>query len=147
MRCTCSMALGAGCWGQGHAGLTPHFVHSSLTLSLPLNETWGWFPPSAPSLPGCGGSTHIWGSLTSGPGAGAATLSSLSVLVKYCVLHKLTERGDRVEGNESTLSTQLQNKYRTLRAGASSILIGISTRTPAPAEHFYRTENQFSKRA
>ena len=57
---------------------------------------------------------------TSGAGEGwgqAAALSSLSVFVKYCVLHKLAEGGDRAEGNESALSTQLQNKYRTPRAG------------------------------
>lgn len=57
---------------------------------------------------------------TSGAGEGwgqAAALSSLSVFVKYCVLHKLAEGGDRAEGNESALSTQLQNKYKTPRAG------------------------------
>lgn len=117
MRCTCSKALGAGCWGRGDAGLTPHFVPSSLRLPHPLSATRGWFPPSAPSLTGGGGSPHIWGSAHIWAGAGAAALSSLSGLVKYCVLHKLAEGGDRVEGNESALSTQLQNKYRTPRAG------------------------------
>lgn len=62
MRCTCSKALGAGCWGRGDAGLTPHFVPSSLRLPHPLSATRGWFPSSAPSLTGGGGSPHIWGS-------------------------------------------------------------------------------------
>lgn len=69
-----------------------------------------WWPPLAPSCL-LWDSTHIWG------WGQAAALSSLSVVVNYRVLHELPERGDREEGNESALSTQLQNKYRTPRAG------------------------------
>lgn len=76
------------------AGQTARFAPSSLTLPGPISTTWGW----------------------GGLGAGSV-LGILSVFVKYFVLHKLAEAGDRAEWNESALSTQLQNKYKTPRAG------------------------------
>lgn len=82
-------------WQQGDTGSMAggqiaRVAPSSLTLPDPASMTWGW----------------------GGLGAGSV-LGSRSVFVKYCVLHKLAERRGRVEGNESALSTQLQNKYKT----------------------------------
>lgn len=136
------MPLRAGCTGYMDAGQAPQFVLSSLTLLDPVRATQGWFPPSAPSRVLSGQHTHL------GPGrAGAGSRAQQPVCICEILCSSSARRGGRQSGGEwvspfNSITKQIQDPA----SWASSILIGISTRTPAPAEHFYRTENKFSNK-
>jgi len=133
--------VGAGCTGYVGAGLAPQFVLASLMLLDPLGAMWGGLPRR--HLLACckaaqtSGAREGWGQ--------AAMLSSLCLCEILC--SSSAHRGGRQSGGEwvspfNSITKQMQDPA----SWASSILIGISTRTPAPAEHFYRTENKFSNK-
>lgn len=135
-RCMCGMArprqaVGSGVQGYVGAGQAPQFVISFPMLPDPVSGTWGWFPPSAPSRLLWGQHRHL--------GAGSRAQQPLCICEILC---SSSARGGEWVSPFNSITKQIQDPA----SWASSILIGISTRTPAPAEHFYRTENKFSNK-
>lgn len=88
-------------------------------------------------LPALGQHTHL--------GLGAGSCSRQPVCSCELSCSSRAPREGRQRGGEwvspfNSITKQIQDPA----SWASSTLIGISTRTPAPAEQFYRTENKFS---
>lgn len=89
----------------------------------------GMVSPTAPSRLLWGQHRHL--------GAGSRAQQPLCICEILC---SSSARGGEWVSPFNSITKQIQDPA----SWASSILIGISTRTPAPAEHFYRTENKFS---
>lgn len=131
-----SELLGGKCTGYGGVLKAPQFVFSALAVLARVMTGW-WWPPPAPFCLFSGQRAHL--------GLGAGRHSQQPVCICEILCSSWARRGGRQRGGEwvspfNSITKQIQDPA----SWASSILIGISTRTPAPAEHFYRTENKFS---
>lgn len=88
--------------------------------------------------------SHVVGAAHTHVGLGGLGQAVCSAACLY-LCSSWARRGGSQSGGEwvspfNSITKQIQDPA----SWASSILIGISTRTPAPAEHFYTTENKFS---
>lgn len=96
-----------------------------------------WWPPLTPSC-------LLWGQHAYLE-LGAGSCSQQPVCICELSCSSWAPREGRQRGGEwvspfNSITKQIQDPA----SWASSMLIGISTRTPAPAEQFHRTENKFS---